>query len=133
MRLFLVIFILCAVAQFFLPWWIITPLCFAAAFLVPRPAGKAFLAGFNGVGIGWFILAAWLNVKNEGLLAHRVAQLLPLGGNAWALVVLTAVLSGLVGGLAALAGTWARQALLPIPAPVVESRQTAMAGGSLRH
>jgi hypothetical protein len=42
-----------------------------------------------------------------------VAQLLPLGGSGWVLVLLTAVLGGLVGGLAALAGCWARQAIAP--------------------
>ncbi|PJJ53157.1 hypothetical protein [Hymenobacter chitinivorans] len=115
MRLFLVIFVLCAVAQYFLPWWIVTPLAFAAAFGLPTSGGRAFMAGFNGVGMGWFMLAVWFNVKNEGLLASRVAQLLPLGGSSWAVVILAAVLSGLVGGLAALAGSWTRQALAPPP------------------
>ncbi|TGE26413.1 hypothetical protein [Hymenobacter metallicola] len=113
MRLLLVILILSAVAQLFLPWWIIMPISFGAAFLLERHGGRAFLAGFNGVGIGWFALAAWHTSNNDGLLAHRVAQLLPLGGHGWALVVLTAVLSGLVGGLGALAGTWLRQAVAP--------------------
>ncbi|UOQ54386.1 hypothetical protein [Hymenobacter cellulosivorans] len=116
MRLFLVIFVVCAVAQYFLPWWIVTPLAFAAAFVLPAPGGRAFMAGFNGVGMGWFMLAVWFNVKNEGILADRVGQLLPLGGNGWAVVILAAVLSGLVGGLAALAGSWTRQALVRTPA-----------------
>jgi hypothetical protein len=37
--------------------------------------------------------------------------LIPLGGNGWLLVLVTAILGGLVGGLAALAGVWLRQAL----------------------
>ncbi|MCB2409283.1 hypothetical protein [Hymenobacter lucidus] len=121
MRLFLAILVLSAAVQFFLPWWVITPLCFAAAFVLQRHGGRAFLAGFNGVGIGWFGLAAWWNIENEGLLAHRVAQLLPLGGNSWALVVVAAVLGGLVGGLAALAGAWVRQAVAPAGVAVDES------------
>ncbi|TGE19709.1 hypothetical protein [Hymenobacter elongatus] len=118
MRLFLLLFVLSAIAQFFLPWWSITPVCLAAAFVARPHGGWAFLAGFAGVGLGWLILAAWWNVENDGLLAHRVAQLLPLGGNSWALVVLTAVLGGLVGGLAALAGAWLRQAVTPAEAVV---------------
>ncbi|MCB2378673.1 hypothetical protein LGH70_13815 [Hymenobacter sp. BT635] len=91
-----------------------------AAFLLERHGGRAFLASFLGIGLGWLLLAAWWSVQNDGLLAHRVAQLLPLGGNPWALVLLTAVLGGLVGGLASLAGTWLRQAIAPIPAQPVE-------------
>ncbi|WP_133271341.1 hypothetical protein [Hymenobacter radiodurans] len=63
------------------------------------------------MGLGWLALASWLNIQNEGHLSHRVAELIPLGGNGWLLVLVTAVLGGLVGGLAALAGVWLRQAL----------------------
>ncbi|MBC6991531.1 MULTISPECIES: hypothetical protein [Hymenobacter] len=113
--LFLVILVAGAVAQVFLPWWSVAVVAFAAALWLGTHGGWAFLAGFEGVGFVWFALAAWLNVQNQGLLSHRVAQLLPLGGNGWALVVVTAILGGLVGGLAALAGCWVRQAVSPKP------------------
>jgi hypothetical protein len=32
--------------------------------------------------LSWLLPALWLNTRNDGLLAHRVAQLLPLGGSA---------------------------------------------------
>jgi len=111
--LFLLIFILAFLAQLFLPWWVITPLCFGLAAVLGGKGGRAFWAGFLGVGLGWLRLAGWLNIRNDGLLAHRVAQLLPLGGQSWLLVLVTAIIGGLVGGLAALAGAWARQAVAP--------------------
>jgi hypothetical protein len=111
MRLFLLILILALLAQFFLPWWIIAPLCFGLALGVGAPGSRAFVAGFAGIGLGWLLVAAWLNVRSAGILSHRVAQLLPLGGSGWALVVVTALVGGLVGGVAALAGGWARQAI----------------------
>ncbi|MBO0360325.1 hypothetical protein J0X19_20360 [Hymenobacter sp. BT186] len=111
--LFLLILVLAFVAQLFLPWWVITPLCFGLAAALNGTGGKAFWAGFLGVGLGWLLLAGWLTIRNDGLLAHRVAQLLPLGGNSWLLVSVTAVVGGLVAGLAALAGAWARQAVAP--------------------
>lgn len=113
MLLFLLILGFAFVAQLFLPWWVITPLCFALAAWRGLSGGRSFVAGFLGVGLGWLLLASWLSLRNEGLLAHRVAQLLPLGGQGWLLVIVTAVIGGLVGGLAALAGAWLRQAVTP--------------------
>ena len=110
MLLFLLILVVATAAQLVLPWWIITPICFGLAAWLGRAGGRSFLAGFAGVGLGWAAAAAWFNVQNDGLLAHRVAQLLPLGGSSWLLVLVTAILGGLVGGTAALAGSCLRQA-----------------------
>lgn len=111
LKLFLLILTLGIIAQLFLPWWSVTPVAFALALWLGRRGGGAFLAGFAGIGLGWLALAAWLDTQNGGHLSHRVAQLIPLGGNSWLLVLVTAVLGGLVGGVAALAGAWLRQAL----------------------
>jgi hypothetical protein len=124
MRLFSLILVLAFLAQLFLPWWVIAPLCFGLAAGLGSTGGRAFGAGFAGIGLGWLLTAAWLNVKSAGILSHRVAQLLPLGGSSWALVLVTALLGGLVGGVAALAGCWARQAMRG-PAPV-SAKQAAV-------
>ncbi|RYU80125.1 hypothetical protein [Hymenobacter persicinus] len=124
MRLFLLIFGLAGLAQFFLPWWIITPVALAAGAALGRTGGRAFLAGFAGIGLGWLLVAGWEQAQNAGRLSHRVAQLIPLGGSGWALVVVTAIIGGLVGGLAALAGCWLRQAVLtPRQAPAAKPDQ----------
>jgi hypothetical protein len=111
--LLLLILVLGFLLQMFLPWWIVTPLCFVLAAWQAETAGRAFGAGLLGIGLNWLVPAAWLTIQNHGLLAHRVAQLLPLGGSATLLVLVTALLGGLVGGLAALAGFWTRQAIFP--------------------
>lgn len=118
MLLFLLILVVAAVAQVFLPWWCIAPVAFVLAVLVGRTGGKAFLAGFFGVGLGWLVLAIWLNGQNNSLLARRVAELLPLGGSILLLLLVTVAIGGLVGGLAALSGCWLRQAAWPHPASV---------------
>ncbi|MBJ6142161.1 hypothetical protein JAO77_02115 [Hymenobacter sp. BT559] len=110
MKLFISILLLAFLTQLFLPWWVIAPLCFALAAALGSTGGRAFGAGFAGIGLGWLLMAAWLNFNSASILSHRVAQLLPLGGQGWVLVLLTAVLGGLVGGVAALAGCWVRQA-----------------------
>ena len=115
--LLVLVFSLAVVAQLVLPWWSMAAVAFVVGFGLARTGRAAFWAGFGGAGLSWLLPAAWLSHQNEGLLAQRVAQLLPLGGSAGALVVVAGIVAGLVGGLAALAGAWTRQALGPAPQP----------------
>ncbi|OON70748.1 hypothetical protein B0919_01660 [Hymenobacter sp. CRA2] len=111
--LFFATLLLTALAQLFLPWWSAAVIAGALAFVLARTGGRAFLAGFLGVGLPWLLLAGWLHLRADGRLSHQVAELLPLGGHGWLLVLVTAIIGGLVGGLAELTGYWLRQALLP--------------------
>ncbi|WP_426058572.1 hypothetical protein [Hymenobacter sp. B1770] len=113
--LLLLILVLSSAVQLDLPWWSLAVVSFVVGFTMAPSGPAAFGAGFGGAGLSWLLPAAWLSYQNNGLLAHRVAQLLPLGGSPVALVVLTGVVAGLVGGLAALSGTWLRQAVRPVP------------------
>lgn len=107
------IFVLTSVAQFCLPWWVVVPLCFGVGTWSRLSGGRALLAGLLGVGLSWWLPAAWLTMHGAERLASRLAVLLPLGGSPWALVLISGVVAGLAGGLAALSGAWARQALQP--------------------
>jgi len=115
--LVLLVFLLATVVQLVLPWWSLAVVALAVGLGLAPSGGRAFWTGFVGAGLSWWLPAAWLSHQNQGLLAHRVAQLLPLGGSAAALVVVTGVIAGLAGGLAALAGAWMREALGPAPQP----------------
>ncbi|MDB5233537.1 MAG: hypothetical protein JWR44_530 [Hymenobacter sp.] len=115
--LLFLILALSAVLQLVFPWWSLAVGAFAVGFGLAQSGKQVFWAGFGGTGLSWLLPAAWLSYQNNGLLAHRMAQLLPLGGSATALVVVAAIVAGLVGGLAALAGVWLRQALQPRPQP----------------
>lgn len=115
--LLLLILVFCSAIQLDLPWWSMAAVAFAAGFGLAPSGWAAFGAGFGGAGLSWLLPAAWLSYQNEELLAHRVAQLLPLGGSPVALVLATGLVAGLVGGLAALAGTWLRQAFQRTPQP----------------
>lgn len=96
------------VAGLYLPWWSIAPAAFIAALLIHQRPGRAFLAGFLGVFLLWAALAWWIDMKNEHYLSHKVAQLLPLGGNSFLLIAVSALLGGLVAGFAALSGSFLR-------------------------
>lgn len=111
---FLVATILTAVLAFiagllsFSPWWGFAVSSLLVAVLVHQKAGKAFLAGYTGVFLLWSGLAWWIDMKNNGVLSSKIAAVLPLGGNTFYLILVTALIGGLVAGMAALTGSYLR-------------------------
>lgn len=100
--------LLCFVAGLYLPWWSIAPVAFLIAAAMPQRPWKSFSGAFLGVFLLWIGLTWWIDRENGGLLSGRMAQVLPVGGKVLYLHLLTALLGGLVGGLAALSGTYVR-------------------------
>ena len=47
-------------------------------------------------------------MKNNGVLSKKIASVLPLGGNAILLIVVTGIVGGLVAGMAAMSGSFLR-------------------------
>jgi hypothetical protein len=89
-------------------WWIIAIASFLIALLIHQRAGKAFLAGAIGVFLLWGILAWWIDMKNEHVLSKKIAEVLPLGGSSFLLILVTAIIGGLVAGLGAMSGIYLR-------------------------
>ena len=100
--------LLAFISGLFLPWWGIAITSLLVALLVHQKAGKAFLAGMLGVFLLWVGLAWWIDMKNNGVLSKKVAVVLPLGGNALLLILLTGIVGGLVAGMAAMSGSFLR-------------------------
>lgn len=101
--LFLIILILSLLAGFVLPWWAVAIIAFLAALFLGKTSGRSFWMGFSATAIAWIILALCKSIPNENVLAGRVATLFQLPN--WILILLvTAIIGGLVGGLAALSG-----------------------------
>lgn len=113
---FLVATILTAVLAFiagllsFSPWWGFAITSLLVAILVHQKAGKAFLAGFLGLLLLWAGLAWWIDMKNNGVLSAKIANVLPLGGNTIYLIMATGIVGGLVAGFAAMSGSFLRPA-----------------------
>jgi hypothetical protein len=107
--LFIIILILSLIAGFITPWWAAAIIAFVAAVYAGKKPGEAFLSGFFAVFIVWVVLALFKSVPNNHVLASRVAVLFHLPG--WAiLLILTAIIGGLVGGLSAISGVYVRRA-----------------------
>ena len=92
-----------------LPWWsfVITNLIIAIA--LPIKPLQSFIAGALGVGALWAGLAFGIDLANNHILSTKVAQILPLGGSYIALIIVTAFVGALLGGLASLTGSFVRK------------------------
>ena len=101
------------VAGIYLPWWSIALVAFLIAYAIPQRPWKNFVSGFLGVFLLWIGLTLWIDRANGGILSARMAVILPVGGNVVYLHLLTALVGGLVGGLAALSGRYVQAAFSP--------------------
>ena len=99
----------------FFPWWIIAVAAFIVAALIPQRSFLAFVAGFAALFILWGVQAAIIDAGNHHVLSTKVAGLLPLRGSYTILILLTAFIGGLVGGMAALTGSFLRSSKLHVP------------------
>jgi hypothetical protein len=91
-------------AGLLLDWWSIAVVGFLVALLIPQTLFRSFLSGFLGIFVLWATLAFWIDGKNGSRLSHQIAELFKLGGSSILLVLITALIGGLVGGFAAMAG-----------------------------
>ena len=97
----MVIIIVGFTIELFLPWWSIAIAAFAGGLLVNTRSN--FIAGFLAIGLLWVGKALISDLSTDSDLADRVAEIFMLHDKAVLLLVLFLV-SGLVGGLAAMSG-----------------------------
>ncbi|MDO3641674.1 MAG: hypothetical protein ACTHMI_05270 [Mucilaginibacter sp.] len=107
--LFFIILILTFASGYFLPWWVVAIAAFLPALFIGKTPAKSFFAGFSAVFIVWAAMALFKSIPNDNMLAKRVATLMHLP-NWILLLVITALIGGLVGGMSALSGVLVRKA-----------------------
>jgi hypothetical protein len=90
-------------------WWAIAVAAFTVAILIHQKPVRSFLTGFIALFLLWGGLSWWIDMKNEHVLATKIAALLPFGGSIFLMILVTALLGALVAGFAALAGSYARE------------------------
>ncbi len=90
-------------------WWAIAPAAFIVALLIHQKPLRSFMTGFIALFLLWGGLSWWIDMKNQHILAAKMAVLLPFGGSIFLMILVTALLGALVAGLAALAGSYARE------------------------
>jgi len=106
----ILIALLSLLAQLVLPWWSLAIVAFLVCFWRGQSAGRAFFYGFTSIALVWFIYAVFIHLRTDGVLTGRMGELLFKTNSATLPLVVTAVLGGLVGGLAGLSGYLVRRA-----------------------
>ncbi|HVU53616.1 MAG TPA: hypothetical protein VHD83_01110 [Puia sp.] len=102
----LLIALLSFLSGLYLPWWgFALAACLVSALIQQRP-GLAFLAGFTALFLLWAGLSWSMDAPNNSILSRKIAEILPLGGSSVALILVTALVGALVGGLASLTGSF---------------------------
>ncbi len=99
----IVMFITTFLGGWIFPWWWPAVPAYVLGFWRSRTGTTAFLMGFFGTAGSWAMLAGWLNARNHGLLAMRIADLMKLPAP-WLLLVLTGATGGLIGALSGWSG-----------------------------
>lgn len=87
--------------ELFFPWWSVAIAAFIGGLLVTTRLN--FVAGFIAVGSLWVIKALIADLSANSDLADRVARIFLLY-NKTLLLLVTFVISGMVGGFAAMTG-----------------------------
>ncbi len=92
----------------YLPWWTIAIASFIVIVFIPLRPGPAFLSGFLGVGILWYVLCLVISTKNHDLFAHKISMLIIGMDHPMLLMLVSALIGGLVAGFGALTGSFVR-------------------------
>lgn len=95
------IFLLAFLLELFLPWWCIAIAAFVGGLVFNTRAN--FGAGFLAIALLWVLRALIINIDAAAPLTGKVAKIFML--NTPLLYLVTAVIGGLVGGFAAMAGS----------------------------
>ncbi len=110
---FIIVLILTGLLAFalggYLDWWSIAIAAFVVAVFIPQKPWQAWLSGFLGIFLLWGGLSYIINKKNDGLFTYKIANVLPLNGNVYLLLFITAIVGALVAGFAALSASYLRK------------------------
>ncbi|MDQ6890413.1 MAG: hypothetical protein M3Z56_09090, partial [Bacteroidota bacterium] len=96
-------------ACLYFPWWSIAIVAFIVAALIPQGTGISFLTGFLALFLLWALLSFWISNNNDHILAHKVSLLILKIDSPYLLMLATALIGGIVAGLAALTASFLRK------------------------
>src|ERR1700712_3897348 len=84
----------------YLDWWAIAIAAFLVAVLIHQQPARSFLTGFIALALLWGGLCWWIDMKNEHMLSHKLAAVLPFGGSSFVMILVTVIIGALVAGFA---------------------------------
>ena len=99
----ILIVVISAVLQVYLPFWSVAIVAFLVSALTRSKSFTAFLSGFLAIFLLWFITAYWIDGDTQSILTHKISSLFSVSKTI--LMLITALIGGLVGGFGALTGS----------------------------
>lgn len=107
--------ILAFLLQSMFPWWTAVIASFVISLIISTSGVSSFVGGFLAIGMLWFMLATYTDLKTGSILTERVAAIFSLP-NSWSLIIVTSIIGGTAGGFGALTGCYLRSWILPVEA-----------------
>jgi hypothetical protein len=101
----LVIVILASLLELFLPWWSIAIAAFAGGYFFRTTTN--FIAGFLSISLLWLVTSLIIDLSASVALTEKVAAIFTVPKPM--MFVLAALIGGLVGGFATMAGSSLRK------------------------
>lgn len=108
---FLITVFLAIILSLFLPWWSVMIAALVSGILFPLKKIAVFFTPFLAILLFWTCYCFILSSANDFTLAKRIANLLPLGGSPYLLILITGFIGGLAAGVAAILGKQLRLVL----------------------
>lgn len=115
---YIIILIVSAVAQLFLPWWVIAPISFLVAAWRADSVKGAVFASTGAIATLWIAYAAYLNISTDGVMLQKIGGMfaenisilkkLPVTPSFFGIMIL---IGSMVAGFSATAGYHFRQLL----------------------
>lgn len=108
--LYILIIILGGIASFFLPWWIIAPVCFGVCFWRSKSGKTAFWLGSAAVSTLWLLYAIYIYFTADVNILLPLTQLISGSGFLSQLpqvtlgFIIMLLIAALTGGFSGLAG-----------------------------
>ncbi len=93
----------------YLPWWSVALTGFGISFFLYQKPMVALMTGFLSIFLLWGILTIVRSQVNDHILAHRVSILILQKDSPNLLILVTALIGGITGGMGALCGSLLRR------------------------
>lgn len=97
--LVLIMVIVGALVENYFPWYSMGIAFGILSYIFALNGKSAFWIGLLSGFILWALGACWVDLQHPSTLPGRMAQILPLGGKVWVLMLVTGVFGGLTGGI----------------------------------
>ena len=111
---FFIIILVTALLQIFAPWWVVAIVPFLVFLIRQTSASNAFWTSFGAVSVLWMAYGFYLHFVSDGAMSDRIAGIFSLP-NGIVLLLISALVGGLTGGLAGLSGQLLRRIFISAP------------------